>query len=72
VKKHLFSYRHDGAEWGIEILASSPEDARARIAKLPYATYEGEVAATVPARAGFLVPLLVWIRNCAHRARRQG
>lgn len=28
-KIYLFSYRHDGATWGFEVKAASPEDIRA-------------------------------------------
>lgn len=62
-KKYLFSYRHDGAEWGLEIQAESLEDAKARIAKIAYATYEGEVKAKLPAKLGLLCRLGVFARN---------
>jgi len=45
---YLFSYRHAGAVWGFEIKASSPEDAKARVAKLVFATYEGELVTRIP------------------------
>lgn len=47
-KQYLFEYRHDGSEWGIEIAASSPEDAKKRIQALAWAHYKGRVAATIP------------------------
>ena len=49
---YLFEYRHDGSEWGLEIVAKSPEDARQRLNALSWATYKGEIAAKidVPAR----------------------
>lgn len=62
-KKYLFTYRHGGACWGIEIPADSPADAKLRIANMQYATYEGEVHATVPAHLGLLARLWVVIRN---------
>jgi len=68
VNRYLFEYTHDGADWGIEILADSPADARARIAKLAFARYQGEVMFTVPARAGWLVRPLVWLRNAVRKA----
>ena len=43
--RYLFEYRHDGSEWGIEIVAKSPEDARQRLKALSWATYKGEIAA---------------------------
>jgi hypothetical protein len=59
----LFSYRHAGAEWNLEIRATSEEDARARIDRLQYATYEGELVAKVPAAAGLLARAYVFVRN---------
>ena len=47
-KPYLFHYRHDGAIWGIEILASNPEDAQARLQSLTWARYHGEVAPKIP------------------------
>jgi len=38
---HLFTYRHDGADWVLAIKATDADDARARIGKLAYATYDG-------------------------------
>jgi hypothetical protein len=53
--RYLFEYRHDDAEWGIEILATSRDDARERLKALSWAQYKGEVAATIPIPgAGFL------------------
>ena len=46
--RYLFEYRHDGSEWGIEIVASSPEDARQRLKAMSWATYKGEIAAKMP------------------------
>ena len=43
--RYLFEYRHDGSEWGLEIVAKSPEDARQRLKALSWATYKGEIAA---------------------------
>lgn len=64
-RTHSFTYRHDGAVWTIELQATDATDARARIGKLAYATYDGEVVAEWPA---FLTPIgiiSVWARNTA-------
>ncbi|RWD62672.1 hypothetical protein [Mesorhizobium sp.] len=45
--RYLFEYRHDGTEWGIEIKARSPQDAKERIKSLTWARYKGEIKATV-------------------------
>lgn len=62
-KKYLFTYQYDGASWGFEILAKSPEDAKARVAKLMFATYDGEVMAKLPAKLGPLWRLVIFARN---------
>jgi hypothetical protein len=50
--RYLFEYRHDGSEWGIEIVAKSPQDAHERLKALSWAHYKGEIAAKVPVPAG--------------------
>lgn len=62
VKTYLFSYRHNGAEWSLEIPATSPDDAKARLAKLPNARFDGELVAEVPSAFGWLARLWVWLR----------
>jgi len=53
--RYLFEYRHGGSEWGFEILARSPEEARERIKSLARARYKGEIKITVPVPAGGLI-----------------
>ncbi|MDX8503223.1 hypothetical protein RFM99_33235 [Mesorhizobium sp. VK4C] len=45
--RYLFEYRHGDAEWGIEIKARSPQEAKERIKSLAWARYKGEIKATV-------------------------
>lgn len=45
--RYLFEYRHGGAEWGVEIAARSPEEAKERIKSMGWARYQGEIKATV-------------------------
>jgi len=59
----LFSYRHDGAEWSLEIKAKNEHDARDRIARLQFATYDGELVAKLPAEAGIFARSYVFMRN---------
>lgn len=55
-KRYLFEYRHEGSEWGIEVVASSPSDARERLKALTWARYQGEIKAKVAVpSAGMLV-----------------
>jgi hypothetical protein len=47
-KRYLFEYAHDGEEWGIEVAASSPSDARDRVRSLYYnGALKGEIAFVV-------------------------
>ena len=55
MSRFLFEYPFEGAEWGFEIEASSPEDARDRLKALAWARYKGEVMATVPVPGGGLL-----------------
>ena len=62
-KTYLFSYRHNGAEWNFEIQAASEADAKARLAKLANARYDGELVTKVPVSLGLVPKLLVTARN---------
>lgn len=67
MKQYLFSYSHAGSQWSIEITADCPEDAKERLQRLPYATYDGEVIARVPVALGPFAKLTVLLQN-AYRA----
>lgn len=43
--------------------AKDAQDAEARIAKLPFAKYDGELEAVVPVYVGWLAKLYVFARN---------
>lgn len=60
---HLFTYRHDGAEWVLAIEATDADDARARIGKLTYATYDGVAVAKMPIALSPIGIAAVWVRN---------
>lgn len=45
-KRYLFEYRHEGAEWALEVRARDLNDAKARLAALPWSQYRGEIAAS--------------------------
>lgn len=62
-KTHLFTYRHNGAEWTLEIKAQNARDARERLKTLPLARYDGELIAKVPASLGPLTKTVTWLRN---------
>jgi hypothetical protein len=47
-QRYLFEYKFDGAEWGIEIVATNPAEARERLKAISWAKYKGEVFAKIP------------------------
>lgn len=47
-KTYLFTYNFDGASWQLPIKAKTPEEAKARLDRLHYAQYSGELVATIP------------------------
>lgn len=62
-KTFVVHYRHEGAEWGIQLPARSIEDAKARLARMPYATVAGELVMTLPAYTGPLAAIATSFRN---------
>lgn len=48
LKRYTFSYIFDGSRWGIEIYATSPEEAKRKMRSVAYAIYDGEVVAEIP------------------------
>lgn len=59
---YLFTYRHNGADWVLPIKASSPQDAKSRLAKIAMARYDGVAVAraSIPIFTG-LPRLLNWL-----------
>ena len=64
---HVFRYRHDGAEWLLEIKATDADDARARLGKLTWADYQGVTGTKLPVVLAPIGILWVWARNAAAR-----
>lgn len=62
-KRYLVSYRHDGAQWNIEIPATSREDAEQRLSQLHFGRVDGEVVANVPGSIGPIAMLAARVRN---------
>jgi hypothetical protein len=60
---YLFSYRHAGADWMLEIRARDAQDAKERLKALPFARYDGRLVAKFPTKAAPLVKAGVWLRN---------
>lgn len=63
LETHLFTYNHDGGQWVLEIQAKDADDARARIGKLAYASYDGVMIAKIPAVTGPIAPFLCFIQR---------
>lgn len=63
MKRFLVSYRHDGAQWNIELPATSFEDAERRLSQLHFGRVDGEVVATLPGSMGPVAGLLATISN---------
>lgn len=61
-KTFLFTYNFDGASWELPIKAKTPEEARARLDRLHYAQYSGELVASVPVHSS-LTRLVLAIRR---------
>ena len=53
-KTYLFTYSFDGANWQLPIKAKTPEEARARLNRMLYAEYTGELVASIPAPSNAL------------------
>ena len=64
-KTYLFRYYFDGAHWELPIKAKTPEEAKARLARLSYATYDGELFMSIPAYpgAGVLTRLVTFLKR---------
>lgn len=60
---HLFSYRFADARWTLDIKAKSADEARERLKALAWATYDGELIASVPAAPRSAVRLFDWLRG---------
>ena len=66
-RSYLFSYNFDGSRWNFEVPAKDEADARARVARMVYATCDGEVIAKLPVRLGPLARASVFFRNVLFR-----
>ena len=64
---HVFSYSHAGERWQLTVDATDADDARARIGKLAYATYDGVQVARMPVALAPIGLLSIWMRNTAIR-----
>jgi len=61
-QRYLFEYKFGNAEWGIEIVAANPAEARERLKAISWAQYKGEIVTRVPLTPGPLNRALARIR----------
>lgn len=62
-KRYLVSYRHDGAQWNIEVPATSQQDAERRLSQIHFGKVDGEIIANIPGSMGPLAMLAARVRN---------
>ena len=60
----------DPGKVSFEIQAESPEDARLRVSRLAFASYDGELVAKIPASLGVPAKAIIALRNSTHGLRR--
>ena len=63
MKTYLFSYYHHGFQYSFEVHALDKRDAEVIVTKMGVAHCDGELIAKVPAYAGWIMRLIVWLRN---------
>jgi hypothetical protein len=70
--RYLFSYYHNNAWWSLVIPATSEDDARERINKLPLARLDGTLEMEIPAVPGIghFVRIACWWKNRAYRRKK--
>lgn len=64
---YVVTYRHEGAEWHLDLPATSLEDARRRLSQLALARVDGVGFAKIPATLGPLAKAVVFARNALAR-----
>ncbi|MCA1510515.1 hypothetical protein [Bradyrhizobium sp. NBAIM01] len=57
-QRYLFEYKFGNAEWGIEIIAANPAEARERLKAISWAQYKGEIIGKIPVVPGPIVRAL--------------
>jgi len=60
---HVFSYRYNGREYTIDVVAEDASDAKERLKMLAFARYDGELVARMPSNLGPIARAMVAIRN---------
>ncbi len=60
---HVFSYRFEGREFTVDIIAKNEAEAKSRLKALAFARYDGRVVARMPIEVGPFVRIAVFLRN---------
>lgn len=60
---HLFSYRYNGREYTIDIVAKDADEAKERLKALAWAKYDGVLVARIPSGLGPLARIAIALRN---------
>lgn len=67
MKKHLFSYMHEGKPASIQVEAGDVMDARKRLRGLASAQYEGEIVVGMPRMFSWFGRFYVWWMNLGRK-----
>jgi hypothetical protein len=63
-RRFLFTYRYNGAEYGLDVVAASAREATERVGRKALARYDGEIFATIRVPgAGLVGRLIAWMRG---------
>jgi hypothetical protein len=62
-QRHLFEYRFNGSEWGLEITAANSAEAQERLKALAWAQYKGRIFAKIPVASGRMIRFAAFLKN---------
>ena len=60
---HLFSYRFNGRQFTVDIVAKDADEAKERLKALAWAKYDGVLVARIPKSLGIPARIFVALRN---------
>lgn len=63
---HLFSYRFEGREYTVDIVAKDADEAKERLKALAWAKYDGVLVARIPEGLGLVARISTAVRNALH------
>ncbi len=62
-RTHLFSYKFNGREYTVDIVARDAAEAKERLKALAWAKYDGVLIARIPQGLGILARITTALRN---------